>query len=243
MANTDTDQMVTSLRRLVAKPVIVKRVPASSPFVLTPELQVSDASRPKKVPLLVLTPNLAVDTSAKRDDAPQKAKAWPRLNDTPDLEAARHAARLSLEQRIAELEDAVGAQDAGEWEPDGVEEDMMSPAKRDEAVSESSASVHVLRPVPSGQSAPTRDETVKTTRTFSHPVEVRSSPAPRGHSDRLTEGGQQELVGLDPEQIRQIVTEVLQAELKGDLGRHITHNMRLLIQREVQNALAEYLWD
>lgn len=43
------------------------------------------------------------------------------LDDTPDEEAARHASRLTLEQRIAELEAAVGAQ-AMDWEPDGSED-------------------------------------------------------------------------------------------------------------------------
>ncbi|WP_434286328.1 hypothetical protein [Celeribacter sp. SCSIO 80788] len=43
------------------------------------------------------------------------------LDDTPDAEAARHVARLTLEQRIAELEAAVGAQGL-DWEPDGSED-------------------------------------------------------------------------------------------------------------------------
>ena len=47
------------------------------------------------------------------------------LDDTPDEVAAAHVARLSLEQRIAELEAAVGAQGKAwgmEWEPDGSED-------------------------------------------------------------------------------------------------------------------------
>lgn len=58
------------------------------------------------------------------DEATAESWAQQPLNDTPDAEAAAYAARLTLEQRIAELEAAVGAQGAqgGEWEPDGSED-------------------------------------------------------------------------------------------------------------------------
>lgn len=59
------------------------------------------------------------------DDAPQAEgdeQEWdPKFDDTPDAEAANHAAHLTLEQRIAELETAVGTQ-TEEWEPDGSED-------------------------------------------------------------------------------------------------------------------------
>ncbi|WP_417262226.1 hypothetical protein [Celeribacter sp.] len=55
-----------------------------------------------------------------------EAEDWSaELDDTPDEVAAAHVARLSLEQRIAELEAAVGAQGKAwgmEWEPDGSED-------------------------------------------------------------------------------------------------------------------------
>ncbi len=43
---------------------------------------------------------------------------------------------------------------------------------------------------------------------------------------------------LDEATLRELVAEILRAELQGPLGERITRNMRKLVQREVQRALA-----
>ncbi|WP_460274726.1 hypothetical protein [Celeribacter sp. ULVN23_4] len=63
------------------------------------------------------------------------------FDDTPNEVAAEHASRLTLEERIAELEAAVGAQ-AAEWEPDGSEEmDVEIPHEMPRAFTEAGARV------------------------------------------------------------------------------------------------------
>lgn len=63
------------------------------------------------------------------------------FDDTPNEVAAEHASRLTLEERIAELEAAVGAQ-AADWEPDGSEEmDAEIPHEMPRAFTEPGARV------------------------------------------------------------------------------------------------------
>ncbi|MBW6418284.1 hypothetical protein [Celeribacter sp. PS-C1] len=88
-------------------------------------------------------------------DAPEEpvptAEDWSAdLDDTPDEVAAAHVARLSLEQRIAELEAAVGAQGM-EWEPDGSEDlEAEIPREMPRAFAEPGGRVLHFGPVETG---------------------------------------------------------------------------------------------
>ncbi len=46
------------------------------------------------------------------------------------------------------------------------------------------------------------------------------------------------VAAIDTVELRRIVTEVIREELQGDLGERITRNVRKLVRREVQRALA-----
>ncbi|SFJ21245.1 hypothetical protein [Celeribacter neptunius] len=99
-----------------------------------------------------------------RADGPQEVAAaptdgWnPELDDTPAEEAAAHAARLTLEQRIAELEAAVGAQGMTDWEPDGSEDlEAEIPRAMPRAFTETGARVLHFRTRDESEAAMTQD--------------------------------------------------------------------------------------
>ncbi len=84
------------------------------------EIEAEDEAAPTTLEALIAE---EVDLArAQPIEEPETSEDWSAsLDDTPDAEAAAHVADLSLEQRIAELEAAVGAQ-SYEWEPDGSED-------------------------------------------------------------------------------------------------------------------------
>ena len=43
---------------------------------------------------------------------------------------------------------------------------------------------------------------------------------------------------LDEDALRELVSDIVRQELEGSLGERITHNVRKLVRRELQRALA-----
>ncbi|PZX15475.1 hypothetical protein [Celeribacter halophilus] len=136
------------------------------PLVLSPEQAVH---LPKDEPASVKTVSVealvseelhsaVTESSDVAQEAP-KTESWnAALDDTPDEVAAAHVARLSLEQRIAELEAAVGAQ-AAEWEPDGSEDlEAEIPRVMPRAFAETGARVFHFQGMPEATSEETREE-------------------------------------------------------------------------------------
>ncbi|WP_417257156.1 hypothetical protein [Celeribacter halophilus] len=98
------------------------------------------------------------DVAQEVEPAPQTENWNAALDDTPDEVAAAHVARLSLEQRIAELEAAVGAQ-AAEWEPDGSEDlEAEIPRVMPRAFAETGARVFPFQGMPEATSEETSEE-------------------------------------------------------------------------------------
>ncbi|MCU0853580.1 MAG: hypothetical protein MUF63_01400 [Rhodobacteraceae bacterium] len=169
-------------------------------------------SRPPVNEKLLLTPALRVETAP--------AAPAPRPRSEP--------VAWSLEDRIAELEAAVGDQ-PGEWEPDGSEDAEQERPSR---------FVFQHRAAPLGAAAPGMAEA--------------AAPAPRApelasavradiddddaaddgfdifEDDRLP----------DPDALRDLVAEIVRQELQSDLGQRVTRNIRKLVRREIRRALA-----
>lgn len=136
------------------------------PLVLSPEQAVH---LPKDEPATADTVSVEVvlseelhATVIEESDAAQEApltENWnAALDDTPDEVAAAHVARLSLEQRIAELEAAVGAQ-AAEWEPDGSEDlEAEIPCVMPRTFAETGARVFHFQGMPETTSEETRED-------------------------------------------------------------------------------------
>jgi hypothetical protein len=207
---SDADAVLSSVRHLVTQE---RRWPEHS-------------ENGGKVERLLLTPALRVDAplSATRPADPVRQRRDP----------------SPLELRIAELEKAVGGV-AGDWEPDG-----------SEAVDEETPKRFAF--------APPHQETHQETCVAEAP---RTETAPvAGRADEATEdpGGVPEMpeiarsaeiarrddtdiiqvfdgVEIDEEHLREIVAQMVRAELQGELGERITRNVRKLVRREIHQAL------
>ncbi|AJE45975.1 hypothetical protein [Celeribacter indicus] len=243
-----------------------------------PESDVPDTSGP-----LVLSLDQAVRLP-DREEAPQPSAAagpepvapaapqpateedWAaKLDDTPAPDAALHAARLTLEQRIAELEAAVGAQ-PHDWEPDG-SEDLEAEIPREMPRAFTEAGARVLRfralqedplsmPFPKEPFDDIADaEVIEEGVASAGPAAadlppfreegpqdpaaaeaVAPDPDP-SLEEELALAGYAEDDMMDEEALRELVAQVIREELQGDLGRRITRNLRRLVRREVQRAL------
>jgi hypothetical protein len=166
---------------------------------------------------LLLTPALRVEKPAPHDPPPRPRSepvAW------------------SLEDRIAELEAAVGDR-ADDWEPDGSEDaDQERPSRF----------LFQHRPLPQGTApsgvaeaaAPVPVQGVRVDLVDENHLtaEVDEDDADDGfdifEDDRLP----------DPDALRDLVAEIVRQELQSDLGQRVTRNIRKLVRREIRRALA-----
>jgi hypothetical protein len=184
-------------------------------------------------------------TPALRVAEPQKP-----VQDAPQAEEPAARPRTSLEERIAELELAVGSV-AEEFEPDGseaVDEEtprrffhnvtIETPQERPEE-DEAPIALDVAEE-PLGHAAPLR---------FPGAVrQVEEAPVSELHpvadahdaDDTKEDQSDDELLNvseIDEAMLREIVAEIVRSELQGELGERITRNVRKLVRREIHRAL------
>ena len=132
----------------------------------------------------------------------------------------------SLEDRIAELEEAVGDR-PDEWEPDGSEDaDQERPSRfvfqhRPPAPDRPLrlGGAEAIDPVPAGRDRPAPTEEVDDG--IDDGFDIASD-------DRLP----------DEDALRDLVAEIVRQELQSDLGQRVTRNIRKLVRREIRRALA-----
>jgi hypothetical protein len=168
--------------------------------------------RPERLPAgtekLLLTPALRVE------DTPPDAAA-PRPRSEP--------AAWSLEDRIAELEAAVGDR-TDDWEPDGSEDARQERPDRFVFQHRAAAAAAAVRPADPPRPA--------------EPV----APALRADEDDALEEEGFDIFAddrlPDPDALRDLVAEIVRQELQSDLGQRVTRNIRKLVRREIRRALA-----
>lgn len=151
-------------------------------------------------------------------------------NQTPErkFEVHRPAMAADLTAKLAALETAVSGI-AQEFEPDG-----------DEAAAYGASAVPAMaweddveldaKGVP--VSAPEIEQAAS-----AEPEAAPSQDVPDGHNAALAAafGGDDQL--MDEEALRDLVSEIVRAELQGALGERITRNVRKLVRREIHRAL------
>lgn len=211
---SDADAVLSSVRRIVTRQL--------PPDEMIPEdwEAPSGSEVEQTVDKLVLTPALRVE-----DNAPVPIR--PIRDRTP------------LEERIAELERAVGAV-ADDWEPDGSEPPETERPRR--LVLSLPAEKAVPEQVEEAQFAHADDPAVEATPLFA------ATPAPdhlpiRGDDrveEPLLEAPDDEFGGselIDEDKLRELVSEIVRSELQGELGERITRNIRKLVRREIHRAI------
>lgn len=179
------------------------------------------------------------------DDAPEidETGNWP--DPAPEPAPAR---AQSLEDRIAELEAAVGAH-ADEFEPDGSESENHSPQSATIlSLARSAKSRLTLRFDPEPEAASEADALDAAETDVSDKAAIAAEPAPEQDDQPEPRAVAYELdpspldlddgeALLDEEALREMVAQIVRQELQGELGERITRNVRRLVRREVQRAL------
>ncbi|APE44147.1 hypothetical protein BOO69_12605 [Sulfitobacter alexandrii] len=170
--------------------------------------------------------------------APQSDPDTTRHAGVEDGPAAGHDGQAAtLSAKIAALETAIGNIPEN-WEPDGAVEDDYSgtdaPAMAWEDDSESAATTARLHNLPRNH----RRE-ADAASFFREREEPEAARAPETESkteeDRFAFSDEDQL--LDEEALRDLVSEIVRAELQGALGERITRNVRKLVRREIHRAL------
>lgn len=197
-------------------------------------------ARPEK---LLLTPAFRVDDGI---DEPAVEKPEPRRTPTFFRSPRRYT---SLEGRIAELERAVGGA-ADEFEPDGSEDTDEETPKRfvfqHRVRSDMAAEEPIGSMIVGADPASVDDEDTPEIQVYVSP-----KAEPEDVAESLTETV--EVITEDPETstaldthldgmideaaLREIVAQMVRAELQGELGEKITRNVRKLVRREIHRVL------
>ncbi|MGB5863819.1 MAG: hypothetical protein WBG95_05925 [Sulfitobacter sp.] len=151
-------------------------------------------------------------------------------NQTPErkFEVHRPSMAADLTAKLAALETAASSI-AQEFEPDGDEEEAFGASAVPAMVWEDDVELDA-KGVP--VSAPEIEQAA--------PAEPETAPAQDasdGHNAALAAafGGDDQL--MDEEALRDLVSEIVRAELQGALGERITRNVRKLVRREIHRAL------
>lgn len=160
---------------------------------------------------LVLTPQLRVDDEAVLRLEPQHAQA---AQTKDEVTAAKPEADLViLSEKIAAFEMAIG-RIPDQWEPDGTGTDAYAGS---------------AMPAMSWSDLDQADEGAQ------HEADVPSSdPQPAAEPVRLLLDAQR----IDKDVLRDLVAEILRSELKGQLRESLAEDMRALVRKEIQLALA-----
>ena len=223
VSDGEIEDVLSSIRRLISDDVS-RRAPepqVMDRFVLTPALRVMDGD-----PAVTGDSDDVAEPKAARV---KPARAVPRNVE----EAVSATARTELEERIAELEAAV-SRSREEWEPDGSEPEAEElPERHIFAHSEPEEDQPEPSEAPSAEPVPTfrRDRT-----------EAEAEEQPEAAEDvSLPERSGAKGTGLavvDDEALKELVAQVVRKELQGAMGERITRNVRRMVRREIQQALA-----
>jgi hypothetical protein len=206
---TEVEDVLSSIKRLVTHR-------ANSPV----EKRQNSGSMEK----LLLTPSLrVVDGEALSEQVVEfQPITQPPITDIAD------APDTSLEDRIAELEAAVGAE-TGDWEPDGSElTDLETPDRFpfDPGVD---LQAHKVRDADSDVIVPAIMGTEM--------ARGGASPEAELSADIRDRFDLAEDAVIDEEMLRDMVAEIVREELQGSLGERITRNVRKLVRREIHRAI------
>lgn len=243
------DDVLSSVRRIVASETHASVEAASEKLLLTPAFRVESAEDDTSSSTDQLHADTANSEADKANSEADKAGATP-----DDAEAAQDRAFPTLAERIAELEAAVGA-DPVEFEPDGSEDQAqhapdavvlpLNPAARRAATGETADADLVFAVPGDAETVPDTVDEVDEPRTETSPAEAPTPPLGafrhRDHRPTTPEepvDSEDETALLDEMALRDLVAEIVREELQGGLGERITRNVRKLVRAEIQRAFA-----
>lgn len=220
--NAEIEDVLSSIRRLVADDAPAPMEPPAAP-------------KAEGADKLVLTPALRIQPQESKAEEPPKAEAAP----TDDWE------EVTLEDRIAELEAAVASSDE-EYESDGSEVEASAPAMDMSAFEDDTFELspeHAVAPEPEPEAETAAEPEVAETEA-AEVVEDAVAEAEEEPAEATSEASEDNVFDdelsevFDEEMLRDLVSEFVRKELQGELGERITRNVRKLVRREINRALA-----
>lgn len=165
---------------------------------------------------------MAEARSKSRDAKTNTDQTTPLKTATSTRQSAPRKAALGdldvddLTAKIAALETAI-AKTPDQWEPDGTSPDAYSGTESNAMSWEESVELDAKGEPLTGAA-------------------MRTQNAPKETNSAIDEAAVEALV--DEEKLREIVALIVRSELRGVLGERITRNVRKLVRREIQQALA-----
>jgi hypothetical protein len=242
VSNAEIEDVLSSIRRLVSEEDKKFRVPphieslGMDKLVLTPALRIAEPQSQEPEPPVADEAGLVIEddlllkdlerrawadgawADAKQDEAEQDevtAAETPEPQQTPEP-------MVTLEAKIAELEAAI-SETSGDWEPNGDEEPTSIYHDWEDA------------------DHPDEEPSIMAEQDFKEVEATAGFDDIAADEDDVAIGG----LGLGPEDavldedmLRDLVSEIVRQELQGALGERITRNVRKLVRREIQRALA-----
>ena len=265
--NVEMDDVLSSIRELVSDKDTSEtgRKPPSDRFVLTPALMVVQGAKPapsEKPAQIEPEPQVSAEFLAMERAWQEELRRMKERREGKNAgESASEHSQVSLEERIAELEAAVG-QAEDEWEPDGSEPDAQRPVRHRlfEVIE------NPQPPQPEKQEAPETPAVPPTSvpepaatpePVFSHSdapfilskslqtSPEKKAPEEKNQAQLTNKSTKAELVDdddvyLDLDALRDMITEVVREELRGRLGETITRNVRRMVRSEIDRAISKY---
>ena len=248
--NVEIEDMLGSIRRLISGESAANPKAVNKPidrFLLTPALRVMED---EESPQLFADEDADVQsdrTGASELEHSMEASAseedWESLTqDEGPAEAQFSSSRTALEARIAELEVAVSLS-REEWEPDGSEPDAKEMPERhifahtDLTDAKTKPELKAADWDEDHQNAdePELFDLAETPSTAKEPDAESAGPGPLLPNEQAD--GVDELL-IDEESLRELVSDIVRQELQGAMGERITRNVRRMVRREIQQALA-----
>ncbi|WP_170417954.1 hypothetical protein [Ruegeria arenilitoris] len=255
------EDVLSSIKRLVSEegrkvPNLIKATAARKPgrLVLTDALRVGTPAEDPKAPLKLAqkisaeaasqhAANVEAVRPANDLSQPMRLRSCdivrpgtPAINDiggesSDDREGRRDLAG-SLSAKIAALEAAI-ARTEDQWEPDGESDDAYSGTRTDTVSWASDTGFSASKDASEAEMDADSDEE-STPATF-----IRDNRDASEAEVKLDQETPAMATGtMDEDELRELIADIVRQELQGALGERITRNIRKLVRREINRALA-----
>lgn len=197
-----------------------------------------DAAADSAAGKLLLTPALRVDEASEAGATPTQNTSE---RDYP-----------TLEERIADLEEAVSAEPS-DWEPDGSEdqtehkpEGVVLPLRPDPVdlpadnfeIEDDLETVSDDLPQADNDQGPSKPDAPEPREPVAAPLATFRHRAPGSPNASTSPFSEDDATLLDEAGLRDLVADIVREELQGGLGERITRNVRKLVRAEIQRAFA-----
>ncbi|WP_170438050.1 hypothetical protein [Ruegeria arenilitoris] len=257
------EDVLSSIKRLVSEegrkvPNLIKATAARKPgrLVLTDALRVGTPAEDPKAPLK-LAQKISAEAASQHaanvepmrpaNDLSQPMRlrscdivrpGTPTINDTGgessnDREGRRDLAG-SLSAKIAALEAAI-ARTEDQWEPDGESDDAYSGTRTDSVSWATDTGFSASKDAIASEAEMNADSDEESTpATF-----IRDNRDASEAEVKLDQETPAMASGtMDEDELRELIADIVRQELQGALGERITRNIRKLVRREINRALA-----